>query len=202
MKKKGILASAYYSYGPYRFRINASKTRPIMSFAMKRLVEQIEALMSHYARGNFLLFNLHNGPVESSSAVVSTFLRELKRYLGKTYGEQRVMHTWGRERNTAQTPHYHVLIGVDGSKVSNWKKLKGVISELWNKAFAGGSVYFPKNGYYLTHREDCEVVSELIKRASYIVKVATKESNPTHSRNYSCSQIEKNPHKKGFDFGI
>ncbi|MGR5354221.1 YagK/YfjJ domain-containing protein [Vibrio sp. DNB22_19_2] len=202
MNKKGLLVSPYFKYRTYIFRIKASKDRPILGNAMNRVTEQIEILMSHYARGNFLFFNLHRGPDEKCSAVVSCFMRELKRYLASSYSERRVMHVWGREHNTAPTPHYHVLIGVDGSKLSNWKKLKGVISELWSKASSGGSVYFPENGRYLTHREDYEVVSELIERASYIVKLGTKENNPTHSRKYSCSQIEKSPHKTGFDFGI
>ncbi len=201
-KKKGLLTSPFFRYKYYTFRTKASKHRPIISSAMKRMIEQIEALMSHYARGNFLFFNLHRASIENSSAIVSRFIRELKRYLDTNYGVKRVMHIWGREINTSQTPHYHVLIGVDCSKISNWKKLKGVIDELWKKVSAGGSVNYPQNGYYQTHREDHQVVSELIERGSYIVKLATKENNPKCYRDYSCSQISVNPNKPGFDFGI
>jgi hypothetical protein len=199
---KGMLTTPVYRYGSMAFRINAAPNKPVISKSIKRMVSQIESLLSHYSRGYFLFFSLHNSPITENSTLVSDFFRELKRHAIAIYGEKRLIYAWGKERDRSTQFHYHAFIGLDGSKVSNASRLIRIINGIWGKLVAGGHVHYPKNCFYLAHRADYMIIGDLVYRASYIAKLRTKEDNPTPTRRFSTSSVAKNPDKQGFDFSI
>jgi len=98
-----------------------------------------------------------------------------------------VRYVWTREVGQQGRPHYHlaVLLNYDafcslGIYASGRNNMFSRVQEAWASALgmaadaAQGLAEFPRNPYYVLHRDDNTSIAEFFFRASYLCKMATK----------------------------
>jgi hypothetical protein len=98
-----------------------------------------------------------------------------------------VRYVWCREIGQHCTPHFHVVILLNGNAFCTLgafelgrDNLFNRVNEAWASALGiyelrnAGLVEFPKNPFYLLRRDDPESISEFFYRVSYMCKADTK----------------------------
>ncbi|WP_220720644.1 YagK/YfjJ domain-containing protein [Agarivorans litoreus] len=157
--------------------------------AIKRIVDQLEAMLSHHNKVLVLRFDLHCKSYSPDNRELSKFLKQLKIKLKAKYGFVRIGYVCCRERAKANAQHYHLALFLDGNKVNYPSKICEMIECTWNQ----GSVYFPKNRYYKLTRDDFNPILETVFRLSYLAKTRSKEGTLPQTKKHLSSRIQRGP---------
>lgn len=155
---------------------------------LERTVDQLDAMLSHHCKllAFRLDFHLNDGTVNNH--LLSEFIRRYRKW-AKRQGYSRLGFIWCREQVSGTAQHYHCVFILDGNKTRHPHRHIRQIERLWD-AFQLGSVFTPKNCYYVLKRGDDAAYQRLFDRISYLAKVATKSIRPATTNDYSTSRIK------------
>jgi len=174
------------------YKINSGKNKPIYTHQMKRIIEQVENMLTWHRRVFIVVFDLHVGSFSATNKQISALIEKVRYYIEKNYKTKKFGYCWCREQHTSDKQHYHIGIMLDGAKINYPHKLLGGILNIWKEITPDGTLYTPKNCYYSTIRKNESVKLEAIYRLSYQAKVWTKDKNNVHANDYATSQIKAN----------
>lgn len=169
------------------WRVN-SKGSGLISHAIKSMINQVDAMLSHHSKIHIIRFDLRVYEYTENNGIITAFNRRLHKWLKRKYNLKRVGFMWCRELETAKQQHYHYALIIDGHKVNYSLEVNNKVKELWRQL--DGSEYFPKNGYYNVKRYDYDSIQDAIWRISYLAKARGKGYKPDQTKNYGTSRIK------------
>lgn len=167
-----------------------SKGSGLMSHAIKAMINQVDAMLSHHSKILTVRFDLHIYHQTSDNEIITIFNRRLFKWLKRKYDFKRIGFIWCRELETAKRQHYHYVLMVDGHKVRHPIEMLLKIKEIWEQHLSHSLEYTPKNCYYNVKRDDYETIQAAIWRISYLAKVRGKGYKPDQTKNYVTSRIK------------
>lgn len=185
------------------FKINSCKARNhgVYPALLRRILDQVRALQSHYARITIVRIDLHF-PAEKSldhkleNLSLSRYLRLIKMDLGSTSWKchKKFIHGWVKENGKTGRSHFHLFIGIQslqrvlGAISSKGNTgLWGLLEKRW-KQLTGGSIQFC--GYHVLNRGDNCALSQCFYHLSYLAKTRDKHFNTGESyRRFSFSSL-------------
>ena len=172
------------------YKINAGTNKAIYTHQMRKIIEQVENMLSWHRRVFIVVFDLHVDKFSLTNKQVSELIGKVRHYVEKYYKVKRFGYCWCREQHTSNKQHYHMAVMLDGAKINFPHKLLGEILKRWKEIIPNGTLHTPKNCYYMTDRKDASVKLEAIYRLSYQAKVKTKDKNSRDTKDYATSRIK------------
>ena len=187
---------------------------PLILEYLDSLIATIHNALNEYPRGLAIRFDLrypfnwdftrnNNQELKRFIASLNAKIKHDRSRSAKLYArvhDTRVRCVWANEYGKEGKPHYHFLILLNrdaysklGSFDSDDENMYSRILGAWASALgisweqSTGLVEFPKNPTYrINNSEGDEATAELVMRASYLCKAATKQySDGRHSFGYS-----------------
>lgn len=186
---KAVSVQPYYRFEDRLWKVNAGEYKPIYSLHLRKIIEQIYAMRKTYLRTFTIFFDLHLPTNPEKNTLVTDFLRRLRTKLKSVYKIKKFGFSWCRERNTAENPHYHFMLMVNGSVIRHSDKLIRLIKSLWSD-ISNGTARQSENGYYMIFRKDEQIMAEVIYRASYQAKLRTKNNRSIKTKSYGTSRLK------------
>lgn len=166
----------------WQVNANGSALDPVIL----RNVIELPIQMLNYHRKVFLLrFDLSCEFYQRDNRWVSSFLQRLKAKIRKEHYSKRVGICWVREIHDAHTQHYHVMIGLDGSKVNHSHQLAAWIKYYWQSC----GRYHESRYYNLTRNNESDLF-EAIWHCSYLAKTRGKSAKAPKVRRFSATISE------------
>ncbi|OOE34674.1 hypothetical protein BZG04_11115 [Salinivibrio kushneri] len=166
---------------------------PLYTDILQRLVGQLEAMESHYARVFCFRFDLHLTEYTDNSTTVSRLFSLVVQALKRRYKTPNIGYLWVREHEKAKQQHYHCVLLLDGSKVNHFHTTQTTIDDYW-AAFEGGHVQ--GCGFKVLPRGSSHAKAEIIYWLSYLAKVRGKASGrgkryrPSQTKRYGVSRVK------------
>ncbi|MBL4796929.1 MAG: inovirus-type Gp2 protein [Oleispira sp.] len=154
---------------------------------LKTIHTQLSNMLTSYCKVFTIRFDLHFNPDDFDEAKISDLLKRIKKEYRKT---GKVMHTWAREIDKSETPHYHCVIAFNGNKIQNPIKVFNSIVDIWNGTLKQPRPHLCKEGNYMISNTHDNIFIDAFKRHSYLAKIRTKDRQPPKKRNYGASQIK------------
>lgn len=186
---KSISIQPYYRFEDRLWKVNAGEFKPVYSFHLRKIIEQIHLMRNTYRRVFVTFFDLHMPINIEINSLVTCFIRKLRTKLKSIYKIKTFGFSWCREQNISETPHYHFMLMINGSVINYPEKLMKLIKALWMEV-SDGVARQSENGYYMIFREDEQVMAEVIYRASYQAKLRTKNNRPIQTKTYGTSRLK------------
>lgn len=141
---------------------------------MNSLFKAVDRTYASCSRFLAIRYDFHQPQYTADNRVITRFHQLLIPALRNEYPKSFARVFWVREQNQAAAQHYHYLLMVDGNCVRHPLKINKLVESCWNIA-TGGTVWFPKHGYYLIRKNDTEAMAALLLRVSYFAKRHSKE---------------------------
>jgi len=141
---------------------------------MNSLFKAVDRTYVSCSRFLAIRYDFHLPQYTPDNRVITRFHQLLIPALRKEYPKSFARVFWVREQNQAPAQHYHYLLMVDGNCVRHPLKINKLVESCW-KIATGGTVWFPKHGYYLIRKNDTETMTALLLRVSYFAKRHSKE---------------------------
>ncbi|MGC8426110.1 YagK/YfjJ domain-containing protein [Mixta calida] len=141
---------------------------------MNSLFKAVDRTYASCSRFLAIRYDFHLPQYTADNRVITRFHQLLIPALRKEYPKSFARVFWVREQNRAPAQHYHYLLKVDGNYVRHPLKINKLVESCW-KIATGGTVWFPKHGYYLIRKNDTEAMAALLLRISYFAKRHSKE---------------------------
>ncbi|EAC0629236.1 inovirus Gp2 family protein [Salmonella enterica] len=141
---------------------------------MKRIFGAVDKV-SAMSRFLAVRYDFRLPTYSADNRIMDDFHNLLFRQLSKNYPKSFISYLWVREQGSGEAQHYHYLLMLDGNYIRYPNKLNTIVRHCWEQV-AGGSVWFPENGYYFVSENDLKTYTELMLRVSYLGKRRTKES--------------------------
>ena len=141
---------------------------------MNSLFKAVDRTYASCSRFLAIRYDFHLPQYTADNRVITRFHQLLIPALRKEYPKSFARVFWVREQNRAPAQHYHYLLMVDGNCVRHPLKINKLVESCW-KIATGGTVWFPKHGYYLIRKNDTEAMAALLLRVSYFAKRHSKE---------------------------
>jgi len=178
------------------YRVNSGKNKAIFTHQTGKIIEQIERALTWYKRVFAVVFDLRVKVFTLDNLYIKKLLSKLRFYLKKNYKIELFGYSWCREQYKASKQHYHMALMLDGAKINYPHKLLNNIQRMWAEITFEGSLYTPKNCYYMIHRNkktlNDDTKEQAIYRISYQAKVKSKEKNTARANDYGVSQLKLN----------
>lgn len=191
--KKYQSTCPFFRYEDEIYEVNAGGGMPIFSHQMRKMIEQLEYMLTYHRKVLVLVFNLHlpTGGYTADNKVIARLFSKVRYGLSKLYGMKRLGYAWCREIMRSDVQHYHVALMLNGSKIQFPHKLLNWLGDWWRNSSKGGFLYIPKNCYYMLHRNDeMNTKADIIYRLSYLAKVNTKQTRKGRTNDYGTSQLK------------
>lgn len=141
---------------------------------MNSLFKAVDRTYASCSRFLAIHYDFHLPQYTADNRVITRFHQLMIPAFRKLYSKSFARVFWVREQNKAPAQHYHYLLMVDGNCVRHPLKINKLVESCWNIA-TGGTVWFPKHGYYLIRKNDTEAMTALLLRVSYFAKQHSKE---------------------------
>ena len=166
-----------------------SKGSGLLSIAIKKMIEQVDAMLSHHSKIHLIRCDLRMYQFTDNNEIITLFNRRLHKWLKRKYNLKLIGFCWCREQETAKQQHYHYALMVNGHKVRHPIEILPKIKEIWEQHL-GGSEYTPKRCYYNLERNNYKTIQDAIWRISYLAKARGKGYKPAQTKNYGTSRIK------------
>lgn len=155
---------------------------------LKRMIGQLEAMLSHHSRVIVIRFDLRQPVYTADNKRMTIFNRRLFKWLKAKYKVTRIGYAWAREQEKSKQQHYHYALFIDGHKIKQPSAVLKKVQDIW--AEMGGSYWVPKNCYYNLSRNVRHNTQAAIWRISYLAKCRGKGYKPHQTKNYSTSRLK------------
>lgn len=87
----------------------------IYTHAMREMLDQIEAMLSHHNKVLMIRFDLRQTYSKDNSNHITDFMRRVSKHVKQEYKLKRFGYAWARELEKAKQQHYHCFILLDGN---------------------------------------------------------------------------------------
>jgi hypothetical protein len=179
--------------------INASARQGCYEVILRRMHEQIQAMLSHHCKVLVFMVIFHSTDYSSTNLLFSRLARKLKKKLTAKQGLKRVGYVWVRERDERDAQHYHLALFLDGNRVQKPHTVFTLCSEIW-EGWNQPRPSFPQGrSFYILRRGDDSVYREAFRHLSYLAKVRTKGDRPSSTNDYYTSQIVPRAESRPFE---
>ncbi len=168
--------------------INANNKYGCFVEILEAIQQQLDAMLSYHCKVLVLRFDLHTDEYQSNNALISKFVRKIRKRLKAKYLIKRLGYVWVREIEKAKSQHYHFALMIDGNKVRHPSILIGLIEAIWVRCYQP-KPFTPKNCYYLITRSTGKNYGECFERLSYLAKERGKGYRDKTANDYSTSRI-------------
>ncbi|WP_351010681.1 inovirus-type Gp2 protein [Shewanella sp. S1-58-MNA-CIBAN-0166] len=185
-----ISIADFYSYKGNQWKVN---NRPSGCYTpiLKSSFEQIFNFQSHHLKLMAIRYDLHQPSYVLLNKQITVFFRRLSKQLKAKYKIHRLGYIWVREQEKAKSPHYHIVLLLDGKNIMYPGWVNIISKRIWSEL--GGFIYYPRHQYYKIQRGDNKNMARLLYRVSYFAKARGKRKKPPQTKNYGTSRIEFNP---------
>jgi len=190
---KRPIESEFMMLGQTAYRVKARKGWPLFPEIVDRGYGQINTMLSHHCRVLMFRLDIRFYDFESTNRLMTRLCKKLKKRLStsKYFNLKRLGYLWVREQATSDTPHYHTIFLIDGTKIRHPGNIIRLIEDIclrWNWP----KPYTPKRCFYLLERKEPESLTMklAIHRMSYLAKVNTKGQRPSTTHDYGASRIK------------
>jgi len=173
------------------WRVDSRKSG-LLSHAIKVMINQVDALLSHHSKVLAIRFDLHIYQQTKDNKIITVFNRRLFKWLKRKYNLKRIGFIWCRELETAKQQHYHYVLMVNGHQVRHPVEILLKVKEIWEQHLNHSLEYTPKNCYYNIKRDGFDSIQAAIWRISYLAKARGKGYKPDQTKNYGTSRIKHN----------
>lgn len=184
-----VTNAKYISLSGNTWAVNSKKSG-LISHALKAMVGQVDAMLSHHSKIHIIRFDLRVYEYSDTNNQISLYNKYLHRWLKRKYGLSRIGFCWCREIETQKYQHYHYVLIVDGHKIRHPYEILPKVKEIW-EVYLRGSEFTPKNCYYNVKRGDHKTLQTAIYRISYLAKSRGKGYKPAQTKNYGTSRIKQ-----------
>jgi transcription initiation factor IIE alpha subunit len=164
----------------------------LITHAIKSMVNQVDAMLSHHSKILIVRFDLHIYHQTKDNEIITIFNRRLFKWLKRNYNLKRIGFIWCREMETAKRQHYHYALMINGHKVRHPREILIKVKEIWEKHLNHSLEYTPKNCYYNLERDNYKSIQDAIYRFSYLAKARGKGYKPEQTKNYGTSRVKPN----------
>ena len=172
-------------------KVNAGVNKGIYREIIERFVSQLDTALCIHKRLLVLRFDLHLNKYSKDNKVISRFMNQLKQWLKRNYGLDKVGYIWVREQEKSVRQHYHLALMLDENKIRHPKRLNAQIREMWLPYGHMPTVlnpYFNLNTLKANYKA---VREEIIWRVSYLAKVRGKRYRDVQTKDYQTSRLNK-----------
>ena len=156
---------------------------------LKKMLGQIEAMMSYHNKVFLLRFDLHQPIQKNTSKDVTVFFKKLTGKISSEYKLKRIGYAWAREQENVPNQHYHCFILIDGNKVQAPHKIIEIAQWYWEICHDGRLVWPSERCYHQIKKGDTEALQNAIYHISYLAKGRGKEHKPSQSKNFGISRL-------------
>lgn len=153
------------------------------------LKNQLDAMLSYHCKVLVLRFDLHLNEATTDNALISRFMRKLRKRISVKFGINRFGFVWVREQACAKTQHYHLALYLNGNQLRHPHNMLLLIEDIWQR-WGQPKPHTPQNCYYLLTRVDKQAYEAAFARLSYLAKVDTKGSRADATNDYSASRLK------------
>ncbi len=177
----------HYEYNGKMYPVNAKKSG-LYEEILKSMIEQFDIAFQNWKRVFVYRFDLHMDFFSKKNDCVTNFKKRLVQKLKRDYGFKEVGYCWVREIESAESPHYHWVLFLDGRLIRHPSKLSLIIKNAWE--YKIGAFHMPviRNPFYYV--EGVEDAQEAIYRISYLAKVRGKGHRSPQTNDFSCSRMK------------
>ncbi|GAA60577.1 hypothetical protein P20652_2443 [Pseudoalteromonas sp. BSi20652] len=165
-----------------------SQPSGIYTKQMKSMLNQLEAVLTHYSQVLILRFDIRTFAYTDDNNVITGLFTYLLRHLKQTYQTDNIGYHWTREQEKAKQQHYHCVLILDANKVRHPSRINNFILEMGNTHNV--RPWIPENCFYRFKRNEVNVKQNAIYRISYLAKARGKGYKPPQVKNHGSSRIK------------
>ena len=186
--RKTVIKDGWIDYKGEQIEICNSTDYGIYKEILLSFINQLDTSINLHKRVLFIRLDFHINYHTATNDKFSNFLKQIKQWITRNYGIDKIGHQWVREQEKSKKQHYHLVLLLDGNKIQNPKKLNETIREKWGPR---GSIYIPENCYiYIDKHNVSKARPEAIYRASYMAKIRGKSYRDLQTKDYSSSRLK------------
>lgn len=176
---------------------------------MLKIQERVHHMVQRHSKTLIIRFDVRypqHHPIPERNDHISNLIRVLKEWYSVNNIESH--YVWVREQNTSDTPHYHIMFLVNGSKIQHGSGLVHSAEKLWatilNMPWVEGLIHYcdldqgrswlmlerpPINSSTLDQQYFQADIQNVLARLSYLAKTYTKGHAPYRVREFGCSLL-------------
>ncbi len=177
--------TSYRLYKNNYYEVNA-KSSGINDKILNAFLSQLSIMEDKHNKLFIHIFILDVLKANDTNIIMTLFNAKLKKLFIGDIGYQ-----WVREAVKGKKEHYHQVLILDGNKIRSFAKIYETMNISWQE-LGGNHIHIPENPQYNYKRGDYETLADIIYRASYLAKNATKGNKPKQTKNYGTSRIKPN----------
>jgi|GEM_PF-2017144 len=148
--------------------------------------DQLYSLLSRHSKVFVMRFDFHTNPEEWKEGHFSELLKKALPAIKRRYKVRDIIYTWGREIGKNGTPHFHLMLAINGHKVNYPQKTHEIFQTHWSRLNQGG--IHRANSHMLTNMVDANFMNAFY-HLSYIAKVYSKDEQPKRIRSFGGSNL-------------
>lgn len=152
---------------------------------LRKVIDVPLWMLSHHRKVFLFRFDLSCNASQPNNKQLSRFLCRVKNQICRERYSRRVAICWAREVHSAKTPHYHLVIALDGSRVNSPYRLTEWIRLYWHHHGRCTAIR-----YYNLDRSDIALLFHVVWHLSYLAKLRGKEVKLTNVRRFSVCMTE------------
>lgn len=163
---------------------------------LRRIDAQLMAMLTHHNKVLVIRVDIHlqQDYRPTDNAVMSHYIRKMRKWAQKKYKVNRLGFAWCRELCKSKKIHYHVFIMIDGDKTQDHRTITAKSVQLAKNYKHLGYDYAPEyldDCFHMVERGDKVAYNTAFRHMSYLAKERTKDTKHLAKRgkNYSTSRI-------------
>lgn len=167
---------------------------------LRRIDAQLTAMLTHHNKVLVVRVDIHlqQDYRPTDNAVMSHYIRKMRKWAQKKYKVNRLGFAWCRELCKSKKVHYHVFIMIDGDKTQDHRTITAKSMQLAKSYQHLGYDYVPEyldDCFHMVERGDKVAYNTAFRHMSYLAKERTKDKKHLAKRgkNYSTSRISNSP---------
>ena len=167
---------------------------------LRRIDDQFMAMLTHHNKVLAVRVDIHlqQDYRPTDNAVMSHYIRKMRKWAQKKYKVNRLGFAWCRELCKSKKIHYHVFVMIDGDKTQDHRAITAKSMRLAKSYQHLGYDYVPEyldDCFHMIERGDKVAYNTAFKHMSYLAKERTKDIKhlAKRSKNYSTSRISNSP---------
>jgi len=185
--QSNYLTESYY-YSDFEWQI-MSIEEGINKKIMNKMFDQLATVINQHSKVFLVRFDVRLYVSSKTNILISKFRNLLNRKIQKKYN-CKTGYIWVREQTlTAEHPHYHYAVFLNGHNIRKSFGLKPLIEHVCY-LLVNISVYFPDNNSYMIKRDDLASIQQAIYRLSYLAKNQTKGFRAPQTSDYQTSRLK------------
>ena len=191
-----ITKSTHIQFMDDFYQINNNSDLGVYSKDLKKMLDQLEAMLSYHNKLMMIRFDLHLKRHSKDNTLISKYFNRLNSSILKRFKLKRYAYVWCREHNKSLSQHYHVALLVDGNKYQSPHYVLEFCKAKWEAL--GQHFSYCWSEHRVVNRQHVNIVrgnwsdyQEVIYWLSYLAKSNTKTNRLSTTNKYSTSRLKR-----------